>query len=175
MAKRPLQSFYDLFCTWMPSILRSENGRVITKAIYTVYGCRPDGLRDVLCLYAGQGAGGRKGMGACIGAYQRLGVEDVLFFCVDGLGGFEEAILKSTRNLVVQRCIVHMIRNSLKFVDDADIKPLIKDLKKVYQADTEPQGLGALSGFGQVWDGNTLKLQRHGGKIRQSSPLSLWL
>jgi transposase-like protein len=151
--KRPLQSFYILLYLDAIHFKVRENGRVITKAIYTVYGVQADGFRDVLCLYAGQGAEGAKGWGRVLEHIKDRGVEDVLFFCVDGLGGFKEAILEVYPQSVVQRCIVHMVRNSLKFVDDADAKPLIKDLKKVYQADTEPQGLEALSGFEQNWNG----------------------
>jgi len=150
--KRPLQSFYILLYLDAIHFKVRENGRVITKAIYTVYGVQADGFRDVLCLYVGQGAEGAKEWGRVLEHIKDRGVEDVLFFCVDGLSGFKEAILEVYPQSVVQRCIVHMIRTSLKFVDDADTKPLIKDLKKVYQADTEPQGLEALSGFEQTWN-----------------------
>ncbi|MEZ4953780.1 MAG: transposase [Saprospiraceae bacterium] len=109
--KRPLQSFYILLYLDAIHFKVLENGRVITKAIYTVYGVQADGLRDVLCLYAGQGAEGAKGWGA-YWSISKTGVEDVLFFCVDGLGGFKEAILEVYPQSVVQRCIVHMIRNS---------------------------------------------------------------
>jgi len=149
---RPLKAFYILLYLDAIHFKIRENGRVITKAVYTVYGVDADGYRDVLCLYVGQGAEGAKEWGRVLEHIQDRGVEDVLFFSVDGLSGFKEAILSVYPQSIVQRCIVHMIRNSIRFVDDVDMKGLIKDLKKVYQADNENQGSEALDQFEYLWN-----------------------
>lgn len=149
--KRPLKSFYILIYLDAIHFKVRENGRVITKAVYTVYGVDADGYRDILCLHIGSGAEGAKEWGRVLENIKDRGVEDVLFFSIDGLSGFKEAILSVYPQSIVQRCIVHMIRNSLKFVDDKDSRALIKDLKLVYQADTEAQGLEALDRFEQIW------------------------
>ena len=150
--KRPLKSFYILLYLDAIHFKVRENGRVITKAVYTVYGVDADGHRDVLCLYVGAGAEGAREWGRVLEHIKDRGVEDVLFFSIDGLSGFKDAILSVYPNSIVQRCIVHMIRNSIKFVDDRDMKALIKDLKLVYQADNETQGLEALDSFEYTWD-----------------------
>ena len=76
----------------------------------------------------------------------------MLFFAVDGLSGFKEAILTVFPQSIVQRCIVHMMRSSTKFVDDKDIKQVIKDLKAIYTADDEAQGIQALEDFETKWN-----------------------
>lgn len=150
--KRPLKSFYILLYLDAIHFKVRENGRVITKAVYTVYGVDADGYRDVLCLHIGQGAEGSKEWGRVLEHIKDRGVEDVLFFSIDGLTGFKDAILAVYPQSIVQRCIVHMIRNSIKFVDEKDMKPLIKGLKQVYQADNENQGLDALDDFELNWN-----------------------
>lgn len=150
--KRPLKSFYILLYLDAIHFKVRENGRVMTKAIYTVYGVDADGYRDVLCLYVGQGSEGAKEWGRVLEHIKDRGVEDVLFFSVDGLSGFKEAILSVYPQSIVQRCIVHMIRTSIRFVDDRDMKILIKDLKLIYQADNETQGSEALDKFEEIWN-----------------------
>lgn len=150
--KRPLKSFYILLYLDAIHFKVRENGRVITKAVYTVYGVDADGYRDVLCLYVGTGGEGAKEWGRVLEHIKDRGVDDVLFFSIDGLSGFKDAILAVYPNSIVQRCIVHMIRNSIKFVDDKDMKALIKDLKLVYQADNETQGQESLDSFELTWD-----------------------
>lgn len=149
--RRPLKSFYvAVFLDAIHYRIR-VNGVVETRAVYTVYGIDAQGNRDVLCLKIGQGAEGAKEWGRILDHIKDRGVEDVLFFCVDGLQGFPEAILEVYPNSTVQRCIVHMMRTSLRFVDDKDAKALVKDLKAIYQADDEAQGLESLDNFEQRW------------------------
>jgi len=149
--RRPLQAFYvGVFLDAIHYRIRI-NGIVETRAVYTVYGVLADGSRDVLCLKIGQGAEGSKEWGRVLEHIKDRGVEDVLFFCVDGLAGFKEAILSVYPQSIVQRCIVHMMRNSFRFVDDKDARELTKDLKKVYQADEEKQGLESLEFFDNKW------------------------
>ena len=81
------------------------------------------------------------------------GVKDILIACMDGLSGFPEAVRSIYPDTRVQLCIVHMIRNSTKFVSYKDVKKLCADLKTVYSAATETAGRDALEQFGKKWDG----------------------
>jgi len=128
-----------------------EDGEVKTKAVYTVYGVDAYGERDVLGLKIGQ-AEGAKEWGRVLESIKARGVEDVLFFAVDGLTGFSNAIWEVFPNSIVQRCIVHMVRTSLRFVADKDYKPICKDLRKIYTADEEAAGLAFLDQFAEKWD-----------------------
>lgn len=149
--KRALDSFYTLIYLDAIHFRIREDGIVKTKAVYTVYGVDASGSRDVLCLHVGQ-AEGAKEWGRVLEQLRERGVEDVLFFSVDGLTGFSQAILDVYPNSIVQRCIVHMIRTSLRFVDDKDSKAICKDLRKIYTADDEAQGLANLDLFAETWD-----------------------
>ena len=83
---------------------------------------------------------------------KRRGVEDVLFFCVDGLKGFKEVIADVYPQSIVQRCMVHMVRSSTRFVKDKDIKAVGADLRKIYTSATEAHALNALAAFKEKWD-----------------------
>lgn len=150
---RALNAFYALIYLDAIYFKIRENNKVVTKAIYTVYGINAQGERDVLDLHIGQAeAEGAKEWGRLLEKIRERGVEDVLFFAVDGLVGFSEAILEVFPQSIVQRCIVHMIRTSLKFVDDKDRRAICKDLRAIYIADDEAAGLQALEKFAQKWD-----------------------
>jgi len=150
---RALHAFYVLIYLDAIHFKIRENGKVVTKAIYTVYGINAQGERDILDIHIGQGDGeGAKEWGRVLEKIQNRGVLDVLFFAIDGLSGFGEAILEVFPQSLVQRCIVHMVRTSLKLVDEKDYRKICKDLKAVYSADDEDAGLEALKKFGEIWD-----------------------
>lgn len=150
---RALHAFYVLIYLDAIFFKIRENGKVVTKAIYTVYGVNAQGERDILDIHIGQGDGeGAKEWGRLLEKIQNRGVLDVLFFAVDGLSGFSEAILEVYPQSLIQRCIVHMIRTSLKLVDDKDYRKICKDLKAVYSADDEAAAIEALKRFGETWD-----------------------
>lgn len=128
-----------------------EEGRFQSKAIYTCYGITVDGQRDILGLYLSESEGARQ-WGHILEDIKKRGVEDVLFFCVDGLAGFKEVIEEVYPQSIVQRCIVHMIRTSVKFVGDRDIKAVCSDLRKVYTSANRQQAETALVAFGERWD-----------------------
>jgi transposase-like protein len=158
---RVLSSFYVLIYLDAIYFRIRENGRVITKAIYTVYGINAHGERDILDLHVGQAeAEGAKEWGRLLEKIKERGVEDVLFFAVDGLVGFKEVILEVFPRSIVQRCIVHMIRTSLKFVADQDYRAICKDLRNIYSADDEAAGLQMLDKFAQKWDGKYSEISR---------------
>lgn len=128
-----------------------QEGQVVTKAIYTVYGVDVEGRRDVLGLHLGQSEGAGQ-WGLILEDLKRRGVEEVFFFCVDGLKGFTQAIEAVYPKALVQRCIVHMIRTSTRFVSDKDRKAVCRDLRKIYSAANREQAAMALDVFGETWD-----------------------
>lgn len=128
-----------------------EAGLTVSKAIYTVYGVDVHGERDILGLYLSDNEGSRQ-WGLILEDIKRRGVDEVLFFCVDGLKGFKEVIEQVYPLSIVQRCIVHMIRTSTRFVSDKDIKAVCSDLRMIYSSADSSQALLALDAFGQKWD-----------------------
>lgn len=129
-----------------------EDHRVVSKAVYNVYGVDVEGQRDVLGMYIGESEGAHQ-WGQVLEDIKRRGVEDVLFFSYDGLKGFQQAIHDVFPQSITQRCIVHMIRTSVRFVSDKDRKAVCSDLRAIYQAATRDQAAIALEAFGAKWDG----------------------
>lgn len=136
-----------------------EQGKVISKAIYTVYAVTVDGQRDILGLYLNESEGARQ-WGLILEDIKRRGVEDVLFFSVDGLTGFREVIEQVFPNSALQRCIVHKIRNSTRYVIEKDRKAICTDLKKIYTSSDRVQALVALAAFGEKWDSKYKEIKR---------------
>jgi putative transposase len=128
-----------------------EEGKIVTKAIYTCYGINVDGQRDILSMHLNTSEGARQ-WGLILDDLKQRGVESVLFFCVDGLTGFKEVIEEVFPQAIVQRCIVHMIRSSTRFVNQKDRKALCSDLRKVYTSATREQAEMQLEEFGSKWD-----------------------
>jgi len=149
--QRPLATCYTIIYLDAIHYKVREDGKVISKAIYTVYSVTVDGQRDILGLYLSQSEGARQ-WGLILEDIKRRGVEDVLFFSVDGLTGFKDVIEQSFPCSAVQRCIVHKIRNSTRYVSDKDIKAVCRDLRKIYTASDRDQALIALEAFGEQWD-----------------------
>lgn len=136
-----------------------EEGKVISKAIYTVYAVTVDGQRDILGLYLNESEGARQ-WGLILEDIKRRGVEDVLFFSVDGLTGFREVIEQVFPDSALQRCIVHKIRNSTRYVIEKDRKAICTDLKKIYTSSDRVQALVALAAFGEKWDSKYKEIKR---------------
>ena len=149
--QRPLATCYTIIYLDAIHYKVREDGKVISKAIYTVYSVTTDGHRDILGLYLSQSEGARQ-WGLILEDIKRRGVEDVLFFSVDGLTGFKDVIEQSFPCSAVQRCIVHKIRNSTRYVSDKDIKAVCRDLRKIYTASDRDQALIALEAFGEQWN-----------------------
>jgi transposase-like protein len=148
--ERPLLSLYVLLYLDAIHYKVREEGRVITKAIYTIYGVDADGQRDILSVHIGPNEGAHQ-WSLYLEELKRRGMEDVLFFAVDGLTGFSEAIHRVYPDAIVQRCIVHMIRTSLIGVSDKDRKPIVRDLRTIYSASTESAAVEALEAFEVNW------------------------
>lgn len=148
---RPLESCYALIYLDAIHYKVRDNGRVVTKAIYTVFGIDLEGQRDVLGLYIDQAEGARF-WGRILENIKDRGVEDVLFFSVDGLKGFSEVIQEIFPSSIIQRCIVHMIRTSLRYVSYKDYKSICKDLRMIYTAADEQAAQRGLKTFAMQWD-----------------------
>jgi transposase-like protein len=148
---RPLATVYPIVYLDAMYIKLRREGQVEQVAIYSVLGVDLDGYRDVLGHWVGDGAEGANFWLSVLSELQSRGVEDVFIACVDGLTGFEAAIEAVFPQAQVQRCIVHQIRNSLKYVVWKDRKAFMADLKKVYQAPTREQAETQLLQLGEVW------------------------
>lgn len=149
--QRPLYSCYPIVYLDAIHYKIREAGHVISKAIYTCYGVNAQGQRDILGLYLNESEGSRQ-WGLILEDLKKRGVEDVFFFCIDGLTGFLDVIEQVYPKAIVQRCIVHMIRSSTRFVSDKDRKKVCSDLRKIYTAANRQQAEVALEAFGQIWD-----------------------
>lgn len=147
---RPLEDIYAIVYLDAIHFKVRENRTVITKAVYTVYGVDLDGNRDVLGLYIGQNEGA-KHWGRILENIRERGVEDVIFFCVDGLAGFSKTINSVYPRSHVQRCIVHMVRTCVKHVSWKDLRQVCKDLRKMYSKDDAQSCLAELERFDKKW------------------------
>jgi len=148
---RSLQSFYPVVYLDAIHFKVRQDGKYTNSAFYTVYSVDWDGNRDVLGLYINSGGEGAKKWGMVMEDLKSRGVMDILVVCTDDLQGFSEQIQEVFPGSVIQKCIVHQMRNSLKYVDEADKKAVIKDLRKTYTSTTEEGAKTALSAFDATW------------------------
>ncbi len=128
-----------------------ENGKIISKAAYTCLGIDLEGHKDIVGIWIGENEGARFWM-TIFNELRNRGVKDILIACMDGLKGLPEALKSVYPETEVQLCIVHMIRNSYKFVSSKNQKEFLKDLKKVYQAVSEEEAVVALDQLKTKWD-----------------------
>lgn len=149
--ERPLLSFYSVIFLDGIYFKTREDGKSATKVIYSVYGVDAEGNRDVLGIYIRSSEGALE-WGRILEDLRKRGVEDVLYFCVDGLPGFSKAISEVFPLSIVQRCIVHMVRSSVRFVGDKHRKAVCADLRSIYTAADEVNAQVALCAFKQKWD-----------------------
>ena len=131
---RSLEPVYPI--VWMDAIhykVTDERGYAVTRAIYNVLGIDSEGHKDLLGMYISKNEGANFWL-SVLTDLQNRGVQDILIACVDGLKGFPDAIRSVYPDTIVQLCIVHQIRNSIKYVGSKHQKEFMKDLKLVYQA-----------------------------------------
>lgn len=147
---RPLEAIYPF--VWLDAIHYKikDGGKYVTKAVYTVLGMGIDGKKDILGLYLSQSEGANFWLSVLTDLNNR-GLEDILIASVDGLKGFPEAIKTIFPQTEVQLCIVHQIRNSLKYIASKDQKEFMKDLKLVYQATTKELAEDELLKLDEKW------------------------
>ena len=148
--QRPLDSLYPF--VWLDAIHYKvkDNGFYVNKAVYTVLGLTMEGKKEILGLYLAETEGAKFWLSVLTDLNNR-GVGDILIASVDGLTGFPEAIEAVFPKTDVQLCIVHQIRNSLRYVASKNHKEFMVDLKRVYRADTLAEAESAMDELEQKW------------------------
>ena len=150
---RPLASLYVIIYLDAIHIKMRREGKVENTAVYVVLGVDLEGHRDVLGHWVGAGGESANFWLSVITDLQSRGVKDILIACMDGLTGFKEAVLAVFPKTEIQRCIIHQIRNSLKYISWKDKKAFMVDLKAVYQAPTREAAEGNLRKLKEIWNG----------------------
>lgn len=147
---RSLEAVYPII--WMDCIHYKirEDGKTVSRSVYVILGVNCAGQKDLLGLYASENEGAHFWLGV-LSDLQNRGVKDILIACIDNLSGFVEAIQSTFPKTEVQLCIVHQIRNSLKYIASKDQKSFLRDLKKVYRASTKTAAAGMLDELEKKW------------------------
>lgn len=127
------------------------DSKVANRAVFTAIGINMDGKKEVLGLWIAENEGAKFWLGILTELKNR-GLADILIACMDGLKGFPEAVAATFPETRIQLCIVHMVRNSVKYVSWKDRKEICGDLKKIYRSPTEVEGLSCLQDFSKKWD-----------------------
>lgn len=147
---RPLNPVYPfVFMDCIHYKIR-EDGRILSRAAYVIMGVTVDGYKDILSITVGANETSKFWLGM-LNDLKNRGIKDVLFFCVDGLAGFKEAIHAVFPEAQIQRCVIHMLRNSFKYVSYKDLKKFASDFKNVYNASTETAALAELETIKETW------------------------
>ncbi len=148
---RPLDDIYPIVYLDCIVVKVCQDKRVINKAIYLALGVTMTGHKELLGLWMSENEGAKFWL-SVLTELQNRGVKDILIACVDGLTGFPDAINAVFPKTKIQLCIVHMVRNSMKYVPYKDYKAVARDLKKIYQSATEDEALQALDDFSNTYD-----------------------
>ena len=150
---RPLDKLYPIVYLDALVIKVQQDKRIINKAFYLALGVNLDGKKELLGIWVSQNEGAKFWLNVLTELKNR-GVEDILIACVDGLTGFPEAIETVYPNTQVQLCIVHMVRNSLRYVGWKQRKVVASDLRNIYTSKTLEEAELALQEFCEKWDGD---------------------
>jgi putative transposase len=148
---RPLDNLYPIVFFDALVVKVRENQRVINKAVYLALAVDTNGQKELLGIWISQNEGAKFWLGILTELKNR-GVQDILIACVDGLTGLDDAIQTAFPKTWVQLCIVHMVRNSLKYVSWKDRKAMAADLKSIYRAATETEAATNLDAVAAKWD-----------------------
>ena len=127
-----------------------SNGKIVNKAVYICLGYTMEGYKDILGMWVDEAEGAKFWLGICNDLKNR-GVKEILIACMDGLKGLPQAIQTVFPSANIQTCIVHQIRNSIKYIASKDKKSFMKDLKEVYKAPTEELALAQLDKLKETW------------------------
>ena len=147
---RPLEELYP--CLWLDAMVFKvrEEGRIVKKAVYMALARTMEGQKELLGFYMGEAESAKFWM-RVLSDLQERGVQDILICCIDNLSGFVEAVNAVYPETDVQLCLIHQLRNSLKFVSWQDRKEVAKDLRKVYSGVDEQAALVELDRFEAKW------------------------
>lgn len=148
---RPLDPVYPIVYLDCIVLKVRQDKQVINKSIFLALGVNVEGHKELLGMWIAENEGAKFWLNV-LTELQNRGVQDVLIACVDGLKGFPDAINTVFPETRIQLCIVHMVRNSLKFVPWKDYKAVTADLKQIYQSVTEEEALLSLDQFAARWD-----------------------
>lgn len=158
---RPLEEVYPIVFLDAMFFKSRQDGKVVTKAMYNILGIDKSGRKDILGFYISESEGANFWLGVLNDLHAR-GVKDILIACIDGLKGFPEAINTIFPDCEIQLCVVHQIRNSLKYIASKDQKEFIRDLKEVYRASSK-----------EIAENNLLQLDEKWGK-KYPAVLASW-
>ena len=148
---RPLESVYPIVYLDCIVVKIRQNKQVLNKSIYLALAVNMQGHKELLGMWISEKEGSKFWL-SVLTELQNRGVQDILIACVDGLKGFPEAINSAFPQAKIQLCIVHMVRNSLRYVASKDYKSVASELKTVYQSATEEEALQSLDRFSERWD-----------------------
>lgn len=147
---RPLESLYCI--VWLDAMHYKvkDQGKTKSRAVYNVLGITQEGKKELIGVYVSENEGANFWL-SVLTDIQNRGVKDMLIACIDNLSGFEQAILSIFPQTEVQSCVVHQIRNSMKYVASKDQKPFMSELKEVYKADTKELAEVRLEELAEKW------------------------
>jgi len=148
---RPLDAVYPIVYLDCIVVKIRQDKQVINKSIYLALGINMDGQKELLGMWLSENEGAKFWLNV-LTELQNRGVKDILIACVDGLKGFPDAINAAFPDTRIQLCIVHMVRNAVKYVPWKDYKAVTADLKSIYQSATEEKAVAALDAFAERWD-----------------------
>ena len=147
---RPLESVYPFIFMDAIHYKVREDSKIKNKAVYVILGVNKDGFKDILGLWIGESETS-KFWYSILTDLKNRGVKEILIACMDGLKGLPQAIQTVFPSANIQTCIVHQIRNSIKYIASKDKKSFMKDLKEVYKAPTEELALAQLDKLKETW------------------------
>lgn len=148
--KRPLDDVYPVVFVDATYFYVRNEGAVGKKAVYVILGINSQGYKDILGFYVGESESAKYWLNI-LNELKSRGLKDILILCADGLKGLPEAISTAYPNTEFQRCIVHMIRNTMAYVSYKDRKELATDLKTIYRASTAEEGYENLIELREKW------------------------
>lgn len=148
---RPLDPIYPIVYLDCLVVKIRQDKQVINKSVYLALGVNLEGQKELLGMWLSENEGAKFWLNV-LTELQNRGVKDILIACVDGLKGFPEAINTAFPEAKIQLCIVHMVRNSVRYVSWKDYKAVTTDLKQIYQSSNEEEALLALEHFSTKWD-----------------------
>ena len=154
---RPLDALYPIVYLGCIVLKIRHNKRVVNKSLYLALAINLAGQKELLGLWLAETEGAKFWL-SVLTELKTRGVQDILIACVDGLKGFPDAIQVEYPHAKVQLCIVHMVRNSLKYVSWKDYKAVTADLKRIYQSATEAEARQELERFAATWEAQYPKI-----------------
>ena len=148
---RPLDDIYPILYLDCIVVKVRQDKRIINKSVYLALAVNMEGKKELLGLWMSENKGSKFWL-SVLTELQNRGIKEIFIACVDGLSGFPDAINTAFPKTKVQLCIVHMVRNSIKYVSYKDVKALTSDLKRIYQSSTASEAEGEFEQFGEKWD-----------------------